>query len=156
MIILVDTREQRPLEFGCDWKRKGLKFGDYGAEFAPTYQYPVVFERKSIGDLFGSLTFGYDRFRRMFDRAAKSNFKVIIAIEGTREKVLKGYPHSQRDPESVIKQLETIHNKYGVAHIFFPSRIAMAHYIADYYREHYEQYIALINEAENLANKGEL
>ena len=140
MVILVDSREQRPLEFGCDFKRKGLKFGDYGCMFSATYQYPVVFERKGIGDLFGSLTYGYDRFRRMFERAAKANYKVIIAIEGTREKVLNGYPHSARDPESVIKQLETINNKYGVAHIFFPSRIAMSHYICNYYYEEYINY----------------
>lgn len=152
MIILIDSREQKPLKFGCDWKRKGLKVGDYGALFAPTYQYPVVFERKGIGDLFGSLTFGYDRFRRMFERAAKMDVKVIIAIEGTKEKVLKGYPHSQRDPESVITQLNTIEKKYGIRAIFFPSRIAMAHYISDYYREKYEEYIELVTTAEKLAN----
>lgn len=152
MIILIDTREQRPLDFGCDWKKKTLKFGDYGAMFSDTYQHNVVFERKSIGDLYGSLTFGYDRFRRMFERAEKAKFKIIIGIEGTKEKVLKGYPHSQRDPESVIKQLETIHNKYGVVHMFFPSRIAMAHYIVDYYLNNYEEYKRLISSAQIIAN----
>lgn len=65
---------------------------------------------------------------------------MILAIEGTREKILKGYPHSARDPESIIKQLETIKNKYSVDHIFFPSRIAMAHHIVDFYQDKYEIY----------------
>ncbi len=152
MIILVDSREQRPLEFGCDFKRKGLKFCDYGAMFSTTYQYPVVFERKGIGDLFSSLTFGYSRLRNMFDRAEKAGYKVIIVIEGTKEKVLKGYPHSARDPESVLVQLETIKRKYGVDYMFFGTRTAMANYIVDYYLKHYEEYIALINSAEGIVN----
>ncbi len=141
MVILVDSREQAPLSFGCDWERRGLKVGDYAALFSPEYQYPLVFERKSVGDLFSSLTFGYDRFKRMFLRAEKMGVKVIIAIEGTKEKVLRGYPHSARDPESVIKQLETIKRKYDVDHMFFPSRISMAHFICDYYREKYEEWL---------------
>jgi ERCC4-type nuclease len=139
MRILVDTREQQPLFFGCDFERRALKFGDYGCEFSKVYQYPTVFERKNLGDLYGSLTQGYDRLRRCFERAEKSKFRMLIAIEGSREKVLKGYPHSARDPESILKQLETIERKYNVKHLFFPSRISMAHYIVDYYLEKYEQ-----------------
>lgn len=137
MWILIDTREQYPLGLVCDVKFKGLKFGDYGCMFSETYQYPVVFERKGIGDLFSSLTQGYDRLRKCFERAKKANFTLIIVIEGTKEKILKGYAHSARDPKSIIKQLETIERKYGVTHMFFPSRISMAHYITDYYTEKY-------------------
>ncbi len=140
MVILVDSREQRPLEFRCDWKRNKLDFGDYGALFSPDYQYPVVFERKNCADLFGSLTYGYDRLRRCFDRAAKKEYKMIIAIEGTKEKILKGYPHSARDPESVIKQLETIERKYNIPHVFFATRFQMASHIMDYYQKFYEEY----------------
>ncbi len=144
MIILVDSREQRPLKFGCDWEKKCLPVGDYGARFSEDYVCSVVFERKSIGDLFGSLTFGYDRFRRMFQKAAVLNIKVVIAIEGTQEKVLEGYKHSRRDPKSILVQLETIKKKYDIESIFFTSRISMAHYIADYYRMQYEQFMELI------------
>jgi hypothetical protein len=74
-------------------------------------------------------------------RAEKANFKMIIAIEGTREKVLKGYAHSARDPESIIRQLETIKNKYNVESIFFASRISMANHIHDVFYEAYEKYL---------------
>ena len=141
MKIIIDSREQRKLEFGCDFIVKKLDVGDYGCLFSETYQYPTVFERKNCSDLFGSLTQGYDRMRRCFDRANKSNVKMILAIEGTKEKILKGFPHTQRDPESVITQLNTIERKYGITHIFFPSRIAMSHYIVDYYRKAYEDWL---------------
>ena len=141
MVIQVDSREKAALIFGCDWERKGLKVGDYCARFSPSYQYPLVFERKSINDLFGSLTQSYDRFRRMLLRAEKLGIRVVIAIEGSREKVLKGCSHSARDPESILVQLETIKRKYNVEYIFFPSRISMAHHIADYYRAKYEEWL---------------
>ena len=77
----------------------------------------------------------------MFDRAEKAGFKIIIAVEGTKEKVLKGYSHSARDPESIIKQLETIKNKYGVETIFFGNRLSMANYIHDYFFVKYEIFV---------------
>ncbi len=151
MVLLVDSREQRKLVFGCDTKVKALKFGDYGAMFSETHQHPVVFERKSIADLYGTCTFQYDRFRKCFERAEKARFKFIIAVEGTKEKVLLGYKHSSRDPATLIKQLETIERKYGVVTMFFPSRIAMQNYIVDYYQNEYEKFIETVNQLpENL------
>jgi ERCC4-type nuclease len=152
MRILIDTREQRKLYFGCSWEIKTLKFGDYGCMFDDTYQYPVVFERKNQSDLYGSLTQGYDRLRKCFQRAEKAGFKMIIAIEGTREKILKGNDFLKRDPESIIKQLETIKAKYGVEHIFFGNRPAMANYICDFFLVEYEKYI-LEKTCENIAPK---
>lgn len=144
MKIIVDSREQRPLTFGCDWERKGLPVADYGCSFKDNHLHNVLFERKSCNDLYGSLTQGYERFKRMFLKAADKGLTVIICIEGTKDKVLKGVSHSARDPESIIKQLETIRTKYNVEHIFFPSRIAMQNYIVDYYVIEYEKYLATI------------
>ncbi len=141
--ILVDSREQRPLKFGCDWERRCLPVADYGASFSEGHLHSTIFERKSISDLYGSLTQGYDRFRKMFQKAAVLNIKVIIGIEGSKEKVLNGYDHSARDPKSILVQLETIDKKYGVESIFFPSRISMANYIADYYNEEYEKWLIM-------------
>lgn len=141
MIIIVDSREQRPIVFKCETIRKGLKFGDYGAFFSKEYQCPVVFERKGIGDLFGTLTQGYDRFKKEIFRAKEANFKLIIAIEGTKERVLEGYKHSKRDPASIIKQLETIRNRYEVEHLFFASRIAMAQHIQSFYETEYRNFM---------------
>lgn len=133
MHIIVDTREQNPLKFNCDTIRKGLKFGDYGCLSASGHQIPVIFERKGLGDLFNSLTKGYDRLRKVFLRAEKSGFKLVIVIEGTKERVLEGYEHSHRDPASIIKQLETIERKYGVTHMFFKTRHQMSAHIQEYF-----------------------
>ncbi len=141
MRVLIDSREQKELSFECDTEVKCLKFGDYGCMFSETYQYPVVFERKNLSDLFSSLTQGYDRLRKCFERAAKANYMMIIAIEGTKEKVLRGYSHSARDPESIIKQLETIERKYGVKHIFFGNRAVMSREIEKFFRNEYERYL---------------
>lgn len=140
MLILVDTREKAPLKFACGQERKCLPCGDYGATFYEGHLHETIWERKSIPDLYGTLTQGYDRFRRMIQKAADKKITIIIGIEGSKEKVLKGYSHSARDPESIIKQLETIKNKYGVAHEFFPSRISMANYIVDFYLTRYEEW----------------
>lgn len=141
MTILVDSREQRPLVFGCNVERKALTVGDYGARFSDTHICEYIFERKSIGDLYSTLTFGYDRFRREIKRAEDKNIKLVIAIEGTREKVLKGYKFSKRDPASILKQLETIRAKYGVEHIFFGNRKWMARGITDFFLLKYEKFI---------------
>lgn len=140
MLILIDSREQKKLSFGCDWEVRGLNFGDYGCLFSADYQHPLVFERKNKADLFGSLSAGYDRFKKCFARAEKAGYKMVICIEGTKEKILSGYEFSARDPESIILQLETIKTKYGVDHIFFASRISMANHIHDYYREQYDRW----------------
>lgn len=140
MLILVDSREQAPLKFSCEIIRKGLKFGDYGC-LVDDYQIPVVFERKSLGDLFGSLTFGYDRFKKVFERAKVAEYKLIIVIEGTKERVLEGYSHSARDPASIIKQLETIERKYGITHLFFKTRHQMSVHIEKFFDAAAKEYL---------------
>jgi ERCC4-type nuclease len=144
MTIIIDSREQKPLVFGCDWIRKKLHVGDYGAKFSENHLHNVVWERKGIGDLFGTLTFGYDRFRREIARAEQAKFSLIIAVECTKERVLEGYKHSARDPQSIIKQLETIEKKYGVRTMFFTNRTQMAHYIHDFYLVEYEKHLETI------------
>ena len=139
--ILQDSREQRPLKFKIEAIKTCLNVGDYAALFSDNYQYPVVFERKGIGDLFGTLSKGYERFKKCIERAKEQNIKIIIAIEGSKERILRGYANSQRNGCSIVLQLETIKERYGVDHMFFPSRITMANYIVDYYLVKYEEYI---------------
>ncbi len=139
MLILVDSREQKPLIF-----KKSitvcLKFGDYCASFGDFHHHPVVFERKSLNDLFGTLGAGYTRFRKEITRAKESNYKLIIAIEATKDEVRKGIKHSKRDGTSVIIQLNTIKKKYEIDHIYFESRKEMTTYILNYYQQEYESW----------------
>lgn len=155
MIIIQDSREKAPLKFACGKIVKCLPCGDYGASFYDGHRHETIWERKSIGDLFGTLTFGYDRFRREIQKAADLKIELIIAVEGSKEKVLKGYQHSQRDPKSILIQLETIEKKYGVKTAFFGNRIGMANYIVDYYLIRYEEWKNEYSESVHISGQNE-
>lgn len=129
MKILIDTREQRPLEFAWPTAKVCLPFGDYGCELEDESMVPVIFERKSIADLFGSLSKGYERFRNMLRKAEADKVKIIIIVEGSLSKVLKGYSRSQRSGVSIVKQLYTIRAIYGIEIVFCQNRDEMVLYI---------------------------
>lgn len=140
MKILIDSREQKKLSFKCSNEISCLNFGDYSCELKDGYVIPIVFERKNLSDLFGSLSKGYNRFRKCFERSNEAGFKMVIAIEGTKERILKGYSHSQRNGCSIVLQLETIKERYGIDHIYFKSRIGMANYIEHFFLEYEKEY----------------
>lgn len=144
MKIIIDTREQKPLVFNhnliTEIEVKGLPFGDYGA-MSSEYQHPVVFERKSINDLYGTLSQGYSRFKREIDRAKEQNYKIIIIVEGSLKRILMGTAFSSRTPESIIYQLFTIRVRYDVETVFCPTREDMSEYITQFYIAHEKEYL---------------
>lgn len=134
MIIYQDTREQLPLKFkldkGDELVVKTLPFGDYWA--SPTKEsneFPVMFERKGLGDLFGTMTAGYDRFKREMERAKQMECHLILVIEGSLRRVHEGYEHSQFDGASMLKKLATLHVKYDLEYHFCNDREEMARLI---------------------------
>ncbi len=154
MKIIIDSREQRKILFKCNSEIRCLNFGDYGCELDDGHVVPSVFERKSCADLFGSLSKGYSRLRNCFERANKAGFKMVICIEGTKEKILKGYVHSRRNGCSIVLQLETIKERYGIDHIYFQNRIAMAKYIEQFYIRYENEYLDRLRGA-NVSKKSD-
>lgn len=131
MKILIDTREQKALDFSFQKvERLKLPCGDYGCLINEEELVPIMFERKSIPDLFGSLSKGYKRFKAMLKRAKAEDIKIVIIIEGSLQKVLKGYIRSQRPGISIVKQLFSLRAIYDVDIIFCQNREEMAFYIA--------------------------
>ena len=135
MILLSDTREQKELDFsGIDGvemvEKTTLPYGDYTA-LAHGHPIPIVFERKGISDLFGTMTSGYERFKREMERAKESSMKLILIIEGSYSSVWDGIPQSQFDGSSMMKKLATLYVKYDLEYIFCESRRVMARRIAD-------------------------
>jgi len=124
--ILVDTREQSPVIAG---RRATLPFGDYACELGDGTMPPVFFERKSIPDLFGTMSKGYERFRKMLRKAAEAEVRIVIIIEGSLRKVSRGYARSQRSGVSIIKQLYTVRAVYGVEIVFCQDRLEMSQHI---------------------------
>ncbi len=144
MKLIIDTREQRPLVFNhkliTEVEVKGLPFGDYGA-MSSDYQHPVVFERKSINDLYGTLSQGYERFKREIERAKEQNYRIIIIVEGSLKRILMGTAFSNRTPESIIYQLFTIRVRYDVETVFCPTREDMSEFITQFYIAHEKEYL---------------
>ena len=81
MKIIIDTREQKPLNFeGHEIVRKKLDEGDYNVEELKTY---IVIERKSLQDFYGSIIQGHTRFKNELLRSEKKRTQFYLFLEGT-------------------------------------------------------------------------
>lgn len=134
----MDSREQRPLKFKTDHivtevVVEKLCVGDYGVRYLDHSMCPVYFERKSLGDLFSTMTSGYKRFKREMVRAKENGVKLVLAIEGTFGDVMEGVTHSRVTGETIIRKLMTLWLKYDLMPMFFESRVSMARGIREFY-----------------------
>lgn len=78
--VYIDTREQLPLNFE-NRKVVKLSIGDY-APSAPLFA-DVFIERKSLNDLAGTLSSGFDRFEKEIKRAKSLNGYLVVVVEST-------------------------------------------------------------------------
>lgn len=79
--IVVDTREQRPLEFDYKTQLMKLDFGDYTLN--GEYYNSIFVDRKSDTDLIGTLSYGLDRFKRELDKVRHFNAYLFVVTEST-------------------------------------------------------------------------
>lgn len=132
--ILCDTREQKVLEFKAgvfdEVVMEALPFGDYWLEISGV-QVPYCFERKGFGDLYGTMTGGYPRFKRELERVKENKFTMELLIEGSMREVAGGYMHSKYSGDSMLMKLATLQVRYGLIYKFFNDRREMARYIED-------------------------
>ena len=146
MKILIDTREKNPLTFSHKLVSETiittLNAGDYCAQWENGDLAHTVFERKTINDLYGTLSNGYERFRKEIKRVKEAQKQIIIVIEGTLESVCKGCGYSRRDPDSLVKQLFTLMVKHSVIFVCCGSRAEMSRYIVEYYAAHARMKVA--------------
>lgn len=110
-----------------------LDFGDYACTLEDGYIIPMIFERKSIGDLYGTMGKGYKRFKKAIGRAQSSSSTMAIIVEGTLTEVLAGYEHSKRSGISIVRQLNTIYFRYGIPTIYCAGRTEMTEYIYQFF-----------------------
>lgn len=132
MKLFIDTREQHFLPFKeggeiSEVIRTKLPYGDYfggwedkAGKFVDFF--PIAFERKSLGDLYGTLTSGMERFRRELARAKEDGFKLIIIVEGCLTEVEKGYKHSSVEGTTILRTLHTLWVKHDVPYILCNDR----------------------------------
>ena len=143
MVIIEDSRESAPLNFTKPYIdmviREKLDFGDYSCHFDGQVC-PIYFERKSLSDLFGTLTSGYKRFKDEINRSIESKSRLVIIIEVSLTDILKGHKHSSVKGESIAKTLFTLMVRHHIPFICCTSRREMALYISEFYHSYWRNY----------------
>lgn len=135
LTILRDTREQLELPFagieGVDRVEDiALLYGDYTA-LIDGKQVPIFFERKGLGDLWGTMNGEYPRFKKEMQRATSFGHKLILITEGTYSDIEAGYSFSEVTGPTMLKKLAMLEVKYDLQWIACESREVMAKKIVD-------------------------
>lgn len=130
MKIIIDTREQKPLSFwGHETFKKKLGEGDYNVEELIQH---IVIERKSLQDLYGSITKGHTRFKDEIVRSRLQGKTFYLFLEGTLKEFYSMKWSKRRlrmKPSTLAKIICTIENKYQVNIIECPNRERMTELI---------------------------
>lgn len=115
--ILIDTREQMPLEFANSRIEK-LYVGDYLLE-NNTYSYTFV-DRKSESDFLGTMASGLSRFEREIEKAVGLNSYLFVVIESTINDIKYNHKKYNRKTslEYVFHNMRYLTHKYA-RHIQF-------------------------------------
>jgi ERCC4-type nuclease len=122
MKIIVDTREQKPY-----WptNRQTLIVGDYTTQ---KLKNKFHIERKSLQDLYGTLTSGNNRFKYELFRAAYHNIELEVYVEGTLQDFIdKKFPKGDErkfSSEGLKRLVTTFQKKYHLKFHWFKNRIA--------------------------------
>lgn len=114
MVIVIDTREQRPWSFPPDIEVEygTLRTGDYAIKGDPGF----AIERKSGDDFIGTLSSGWPRFCRELNRMDEAGFPAkVIVVECDFEKfcyriqqgriIPPDHEHVRLTPQFVMKRI---------------------------------------------------
>ncbi len=124
-VIIVDTREQKPLWNELDFNviRKKLNEGDYTTE--ELYEIAHI-ERKSGIDLYGSIIQNHKRFKAEIQRAINKNLKFAIFVECPEKMFyLKRFAGGHRLGASygqLKKIIQTMTKKYNLEFVWCEDR----------------------------------
>lgn len=119
--IIVDTREQAPLEFWGEHvtvERATLPEGDYSARGLEGF---AAIERKSISDLIGSLTHDRERFKRELERLRTYAFRTLV-VEGPMADIAAGAYRSRALPQSILGSVAALSVDFGLPVLFCDDR----------------------------------
>lgn len=123
LIVLVDSREQKPLRFrSLRSERATLKSGDYSVR-GPGFDLrdTVLIERKSVADLVSSLGTGRARFEREMERLARVRWRYLV-IEGEWRELAAGTRFSGLTPKQIVSPMLAWQMKYDLHVIAMPDR----------------------------------
>lgn len=122
MIILVDTREQKPYGFvkmkDVSIERFSLETGDYSVK---GFEDRIAIERKSLDDLIGCLTQGRERFERELARSKHLDFFAVI-VEAAYHDIARHKYNSQMAPTAALQSISAFHVRYRTPFLFAGDR----------------------------------
>ena len=121
MTIVVDTREQTPLEFSegvCVVRRK-LETGDYSIAGMETDG--VAIERKSLDDLVSTVIHAKARFAAELTRMQAYRFRAVV-VEASVDDVMAHRYRADVHPRSVLALCNAMYVRYGVPVFFWGAR----------------------------------
>jgi ERCC4-type nuclease len=126
-IIIVDSREQRPLQFTRFKTQTGtLLTGDYSV-VGLIDQFSI--ERKSVSDLVGCcMGENRERFERELYKLRGFEFKRLLVVGSSGEIETQRY-HSRISPKSVLGSLNAWQCRFDIPVVFEPTPISAAHRI---------------------------
>lgn len=136
-VIVIDTREQLPLEFSAEWRtiRAKLPTGDYSLAGFHTMQKPgIIIERKSLSDLVRSITVDHDREMRKIERMKPFRFKGFV-IEASYGEIERHEYESAASPQSVIQALAAIQVRHNVHIAWGGTRDGCARDVQSWFRQ---------------------
>lgn len=134
--LIVDTREQRPLEFRhLEAVRGTLQSGDYSLA---GLEEEFAVERKSVTDLVGSLTRDRDRFTRELHRLRGFRWKYLLIV-GTEMELARLAAQGRANPVQVKNSVLAFSTRYGLQTVWVDNPDAAAHVVESWafmaYRE---------------------
>jgi len=124
-MMIIDTREQKPLWDPMDFKvkRQKLDEGDYTTEDLLNKAH---IERKSGIDLYGSLIQNHDRFIAEIQRAIEKDLSFAVFIECTEKifisKRFKGGGRLKIKPDILAKIVKTFTSRYPIEFVWCKNR----------------------------------
>ena len=137
--VIVDSREQAAFSFrgfkadAKDRRRplvvrtvvQGLPSGDYSIE---GFESRVAVERKSLGDLFGTLGHGRERFERELQRLNEMEFAAVVVEAGWASVIGAPPPQSKLSPKTVFRSVIAWQQEFIRVHwMFFDTRSLAEH-----------------------------
>lgn len=138
MKIVIDTREQAPLDFSkynCTVETGTLATADYSLQGLETL---AAIERKSEDDLLGSLTQGRERFERELARLRGFSLKSVVC-ETSWQRLAKGMYRSKMTPHSCLQSIIGLSVRFDVPFLMVETHQAAAYTVFHLFRHFLEQ-----------------
>jgi hypothetical protein len=119
--IMIDTREQNPLDLECKTLVTKLDFGDYTSR---SHYKKIHVERKSLTDLCGTMSAGFERFKKEVERCKEMGAYLVVVVEESLDvfnvfNTLPKMKHLKSTPEFISSRIKKLIYEYDCLQFLF-------------------------------------